>query len=320
MRKAHWQVIDAAPSAGQVPGAAPTIVPDYELPAALMVPHCGKDAMLSLLEDIAAAASARIGVILLSDNPRRTQTFVDGQPAPAHFSILGATYDTPWIRDRAPFAVRRDGQVEWVLPKLPPGKRRLDAALFSNISVRPAQHAELTLAQGNLVAGPHGVAMSTDRVLRENGLSDARQLAAYAPRLGVRRWLVFKPFPDEPTRHADVHVRFLRPDLFAVGWSDSDSAVQERARDIEDGVKAVAPDARSLRIPIAIDGNRYASLLNWIQVGADLLVPTYELTSEKSLGQAQEMLSAAGFRVHPIFSPTLDYGGSLHCLTASVFV
>jgi hypothetical protein len=320
MSKAHWQVIDAEPSAGQASGAAPTLVPDYELPAALMVPHCGKDAMLSLLEDIAAAASQRIGVILLSDDPRRTQTFVESQPNLAHFSILGATYDSPWIRDRAPIAMRRGGQVEWVLPKLPPGKRRLDAALFTNISVRPAHSAELTLAQGNLIAGPHGIAVSTDRILRENKFSDAQQMAAFAPGLGIRRWLVFKSFPDEPAQHADVHVRFLREDLFAVGWSVSDSAVEERARDIEDGVKAVVPNARGLRIPIARDGSRYASLLNWIQIGADLLVPTYDLTSDKALAQAEEILGAAGFRVHPIFSPTLDYGGSLHCLTASVFV
>lgn len=320
MKKAHWQVIDAAPSAGQASRPLPTIIPDYALPAALMVPHCRDKTVLSLLEQIASEASKRIGIILLSEDPQMTQRFLEGQPAPAHFSIVGATYDTPWIRDRAPFAVRRAGEVEWVLPKLPHGKRRLDEALFANISVRVARTADLTLAQGNLIAGPNGIAVSTDRVLRENRFSDAGQIAPFASGLGIRRWLVFKSFPEEPTRHADVHVRFLRDDLFAVGWSAADPAIQERARDIEDGVRAAVPGARGLRVPITRDGSRYASLLNWIQIGQDVLVPTYGLTSEEDVAMTVDMLGAEGFRVHPIFSPTLDFGGSLHCLTASVFV
>jgi len=156
-------------------------------------------------------------------------------------------------------------------------------------------------------------------LLRENGIGEGA-LEALAPDLGIRRWIVFEPFPDEPTGHADVHVRFLNAHLMAVAWHRNDSILQQRAMAIEDSVRAVRPRIRSLRIPLAREGKRYASLVNWIQIGRNLLLPTYELTAAEALAGATRLLADEGFHVHALASPTLDLGGSLHCLTASVFV
>ncbi len=285
-----------------------------------MVPHGGDDTIRPLLERIASAASEKIGVILLSPEPGATQKFIETQSMPQRFSVVGAHYDTPWLRDRAPIAIREAGEIRWALPRLPQPDRQRDDKLFEMISARPASLAPLLVAQGNLVAGPRGIAISTDRLLRENDLSQAGALDPIAPELGIAHWIVIEPFPDEPTGHADVHVRFLRPDLMAVAWHASDAEVQKRARAIESAVRAVMPRIRILRIPLQRSGNRYASLVNWIQIGRHLLMPVYELTTEACFADARALLTAEGFHVHPIDSPTLALGGSLHCLTASIFV
>ncbi len=283
-----------------------------------MVPHYDAT-LIGLLEEIAAAASEWIGVILLSGDPELSRAFVARQKRPERFSIVAAPYDTPWIRDRAPIAIRKAGGIGWVLPRMVEAGRPLDDALFETISARPLQPAPLAIAHGNLVAGPGGIALSTSRVLHENGI-DAEGLRVFGPALGVRDWIVVDSFPGEPTGHADVIVRFLGPRLMAVAWHPRDRDLQRSAIDIENRVRAVRPQIRSIRVPLVRVGDRYASLVNWIQVGRRLLLPTYALTSADVVAEATNLLEREGFRVRSLRSPTLDLGGSLHCLTASVFV
>ncbi len=284
-----------------------------------MVPYC-KTHLLSCLESIAATAATSIGVILLSNDPEASSSFVESQPHPDRFTIVAASYDTPWIRDRAPIAAYESGMVRWILPRLPAGNRALDDRLFASISARETVTAPLIAAQGNIVAGPNGLALSTDRLLHENGLSSAAELSAHGPVFGIRRWLVFESFPDEPSRHADVHVRFLKPDLMAVAWHRSERRIQSIARAIEERVRAEIPDIRIVRIPITRERDKYASLVNWIQVGHDLFLPAYELTPDSDIKAVSGKLKKLGFRTKKIASPTIDLGGSLHCLTASIYV
>ena len=297
-----------------------TIVPDYARPQALMVPHNGRSGLRELFEGIATAAAEKVGVILLSNDPPATQAFVDAQPQPQHFTIVGANFDTPWIRDRAPLAVREAGAIRWLLPRLPPENRPLDDRLFGSIAARESETAPLMAAQGNIVAGPRGLALSTTRILVENGMRAPEELRPHAPAFGIRRWIVFDRFPDEPTGHADVHARFLQPGLLAVAWHPKDRAVQACAGAIEDSVRAAAPGIRVIRIPLAREGSNYASLANWIQIGRHILMPRYELTTDSDVRKATAALEKEGFRVRTIFAPTLELGGALHCLTASVYV
>lgn len=76
----------------------------------------------------------------------------------------------------------------------------------------------------------------------------------------------------------------------------------------------------TVKIPIRSKGDRYASLINWIQLGRKLLVPRYPMTEAADIKQTTKLLSQHGFSVTYIYSPTLDYNGSLHCLTASVYI
>ena len=296
-----------------------TVIPDYRMPDAVMVPHYRGD-LTSLLEEIATRVSRHAGVILLSGDTRFSKAFVAGQAHPRHFHIVGAPFDTPWIRDRSPVAIRdRDG-VRWCIPRSNIAGRPHDDRLFHAICtarhpVIPIEH----LPHGNLVAGPGGVMLVTRDALAANRIR-LTDLEACGPLLGVRRWLVFSGFANETTGHADVHVRFLSPRLAAVAWNLSVKADRARAQRLIDQIGDCLPKVKVLQIPIRSRGMRYASLVNWIQLGRRLVLPRYDLTPAEDIETTNRMLREHGFHCEWIYSPTLALGGSLHCLTASVFV
>jgi N-dimethylarginine dimethylaminohydrolase len=141
-----------------------------------------------------------------------------------------------------------------------------------------------------------------------------------ARQLGINRWIVFTAFTEEPTRHADLHVRFLSKNLAAVAWSLTSEKDRQLADELINQLKQTLPGIRIIRVPMRSEGSRYASPLNWIQLGTELLVPRYELTQEDDIAQTTALLSNEGFNPTYIESPTLDTGGSLHCLTASIYL
>jgi len=296
------------------------IVPDYEPPAALMVPHYGLD-HIDLLEQIASKAARFVGVILLTPDPDRTRAFIDRQESPERFSLLVAASNTAWIRDRAPIAVREmGGGIRWCLPSMPDDGREADASLFESICARPTHRLPFTMARGNVVAGPEGLALSTIALLEENTDKDIQGLIDGGRQLGIDRWILFPAFSKEASRHADVHVRFLDTDLAAIAWNLSSAEDRARAEELEKQLVDARPSLRVLRLPIRSEEQRYASPLNWIQLGKDLLVPRYLLTEDADVDQIRQVLKAENFRPLFIDSPTLDLGGALHCLTASIYV
>jgi agmatine/peptidylarginine deiminase len=296
-----------------------TIVPDYRRPAALMVSHYNSS-IRQVLEGIATFAARVIGVVLLSGDPERTRAFVAAQPRPERFSIVTAPFDSPWLRDRSPVAVRTAGSYRWVVTRFPPTDRPLDDVLFPRISRRRLAEVPLVLPQGNLVAGPRGLALTTERVLRDNAGAGAVVFRAAARKLGIRRWIVCRSFHAETTGHADLYARFLRPGLAAVAWSETCTDDRDVAADLERRLTRARPALRILRVPMRSEGSHYASPLNWVQVGSTLLVPRYPITPPADVDRTVRVLSRAGFRPELIDSPTAEFGGSLHCLTASLYV
>ncbi|PYN06531.1 MAG: hypothetical protein DME02_15495 [Candidatus Rokuibacteriota bacterium] len=296
-----------------------TIVPDYRRPAALLVPHYDST-IRHVLEGIATFAARVIGVVLLSRDPDLTRAFVAAQPHRDRFSVVTAPYDTPWLRDRSPFAVRTADGYRWRVTRLNPMERPLDDVLFTRISRRPLEEVPIVLPQGNVVAGPRGVTITTRRVLDDNRGTDEATLKAAMRRLGVRRWIISRTFASEMTGHADLYVRFLHARLLAVAWSETLAADREVAAELEARVRGALPEIEILKLPLRSEGPLYASPLNWIHVGRTVLVPRYPLTMSTDIEAIDRALVRRGFRVDFVDSPTLEYGGSLHCLTAAVYV
>lgn len=323
-RKSLWDShlalgIDTRKTASPRQGAkARYLIPDYQLPAALLVPH-GDNTLRSLLEAIAEAASYHVGVILLSGQREMSETFVAAQAEPERFHIITAPYDTPWLRDRSPIAVAQDQAIHWVLPSVSIPERPLDEQLFTRIVRMPLEAIDVELAQGNLIAGPrgHAVVMSTpaqNRAVLEYQLSGLTEL------LGVRRWIIAPAFAGEMTGHADLYVRFLAPTLAAIAWSEDHAQDRECCTELEARLRVALPNLRILRLPIRSDGEHYASPLNWLQFGKQLIIPRYDLTSAADIRSIKQQLQQAGYKADFIYSPTLEQGGSLHCLSAAIYL
>ena len=284
-----------------------------------MVPHY-RSTIVDVLESIAASAARVIGVVLLSNDPEFTRAFVAAQPYPERFNIVVAPFDSPWLRDRSPIPIRHDGAYRWAVTRLNPMGRPLDDVLFARIS-RPQLHTvPIVLAHGNVVAGPRGVALTTERVLRDNPGADIESLSSAVAELGIRRWIIVRNFVGEMTGHTDLYARFLRARLLAVAWSETLAEDRDVAVDVEARVRGAVPGIEFLRLPMRSEGHHYASPLNWIQIGRTLLVPRYALTPPEDTERIARSLREAGFESVFIDSPTEEFGGSLHCLTASIYV
>jgi hypothetical protein len=153
----------------------------------------------------------------------------------------------------------------------------------------------IVLAHGNIVAGPRGVAVTTNRVLADNPGTDVASLSAAVRRLGIRRWIIVRSFAGEMTGHTDVYARFLRPGLLAVAWSETLPEDRDVAVELEARVGRALPDIEIVRLPMRSDGHHYASPLNWVQVGRTLLVPRYALTAAADTERIARALRGAGF-------------------------
>ena len=294
------------------------IIPDYRRPQALLVPHY-HSTILTMLEAIAEQAANFSGVILLSQDTALSDAFVASCSSPELFHVISAPFDTPWLRDRSPIAVKQGDQVHWVLPRLDTDDRPLDEQLFSRIVQKPVEDAAVSLPHGNLVAGPRGRAV----VMLQQAQDETEwreQLQSLNQLLGVRDWILAGGFEQEITGHADVHMRFLGPKLAAVAWNEDNPDDQQCCIALEHALLASLPNLDIIRLPLRSEDGHYASPLNWLQFGKQLLVPRYPLTPAADIRTIEQRLQQAGFKSRFIYSPTLEYAGSLHCLTASLYV
>ncbi|MGI1678113.1 MAG: agmatine deiminase family protein [Cellvibrionaceae bacterium] len=295
------------------------IIADYECPAAIMVPHYHCD-LTPLLEDIASNASHSIGVILLTSDKSFTESFVATQKFLDRFSIVTAPLDSPWIRDRSPIAIRQGKIIRWCIPRWDYVDRPNDTILFERIcaSAHPITPIDY-MPQGNLVVAKNGLVFTTEDILKKNSLTK-KKLLEHNSLLGIKQWIIFKGFKQEPTGHADIHVRVLKPKLFAVAWNLSSKQDRQRTETLITMISTIEPKAEVIKIPIRSKGKHYASLVNWIQIGRQLLIPRFNLTRAEDITQTRNLLAAHGFKSNFIYSPTLDVQGSLHCLTGSIFI
>ena len=296
-----------------------TIISDYSRPDAIMVPHYQCE-LTPLLESIASTVSKSSGVILLSSDKCFSEAFIETQQNPQHFTLITASLDTPWIRDRSPVAIKTPSGIRWCDPGVEDMGRPNDEHLFSSISTKKLQISPIPLLpQGNLVAGNRGLMLSTSEIVKQNNMT-LSELDSYKEFLGIRHWLIFSGFRNEITGHADVHVRVLSSHLIAVAWNLSVKVDRVTMQNLIKKIQQYDGSIEVIKIPIRSKGKKYASLVNWIQIGKKLFIPRFDLTPKDDIKTTTNLLNHHGFKVEYIYSPTLNLGGSLHCLTASIYI
>lgn len=292
------------------------IVPDYALPDALCVP-LSNFSIRDTLEAVAAAAARRVGVILITPDPLHAGDMIAAQDHPEHFALVSGYYDSPWLRDHAPVAIRHEGRINNIRPAHAETERKHDPQLFATVFPGASGRTPQCVAGGNLVAGPDGLAVSTVSVLAENTIEEPGALAETARVLGIADWLFVPPFADDISQHTDSMLRFLSPTLAA--YCDRRDQGAEVSRRMAEALSALRPEIELLPLPCTGCGAVFDSPLNWIQLEDLLLVPRYP--RDDPLADARHaLLEAHGFTVVPVTCETAGLGGGLHCLTASIFV
>lgn len=294
------------------------LIPDYVAIDALLVPHLHVD-VRPVLESIAQAACTDTGVILVSDDPVSSARFVQTCPVPEHLSVVAASPDTAWIRDLSPFPVVRDRRLYWLQPKPHAPDRERDAALFQTITRMPMEPVRYLMPRGNVVAGPRGLMLSTTRFFSDNELESSANLDDLKQQLGVSSILFFSPLPMDSIAHADCYARFLSPTCLALARVSDQPGFQETMNQLADAVAARVPDLKVLWMPVRAGEDTIASPLNWIQLGTRLLVPDVPELPASEKAELARSLGEAGFQVTWLPTPDIQAGGSLHCLTASIF-
>ncbi|WP_425098261.1 agmatine deiminase family protein [Tropicibacter sp. S64] len=295
------------------PAPEGVIVPDYALPDALCVPF-SDFTIRETLETLAREAARHVGVILICRDPVAAQAFVARQEAPGHFGIVTGAFDTPWLRDHAPLAVRSQDGLRHIRPARFNSGRVFDAGLFGTVFPKAEQVTPVFVAGGNVVAGPEGLAVSTDAMLRENGLDSPDGLAETARLLGIRDWLILPGFDDDLSRHADCTLRFLSPSLAALCRRRDTAQAAEVSQRIVEALQGRGLEV--LELDAAAGPSGFDSPLNWVQLGDVLLMPDF---GDGQTARRMARLEERGFSCVPIPCGTAGLGGGLHCLTASVF-
>ncbi len=294
------------------------LIPDYVPIDALLVPHL-QVAVRPVLESIARAACSHTGVILVSDDPVSSTAFAESCPVPEHLSVVAASPDTPWIRDLSPFPVVRDRSLYWLQPQPHLPDRERDSALFQTITRRPMEPVPYRMPRGNVVAGPDGLMLCTTRFFSDNDLQPSADLDALKGQLGVTTILFFPPLPMDSIAHADCYVRFLSPTCVALARVPGQPGFQANMDRLADLLSERLPGLTVLWVPVRVGEETIASPLNWIQLGTRLLVPDVSELSAPEKEELTLILAGKGFRVTWLPTPDIQAGGSLHCLTASIF-
>ncbi|MCG6904888.1 MAG: agmatine deiminase family protein [Rhodobacter sp.] len=293
------------------------VVPDYAPPSALAVPLFHFDTRATL-EALARAAAYHVGVILIGPDGPALRDFADKTETPGHFAVLTAEIDSPWLRDHAPVAVVENRRALQVLPRHERADRPRDTALFSNLMSIPTERTELHLAAGNTVRGPNGLAISTLRVLSDNGLDTDQGLRTTGVQMGIHRWLLVPAYDDDLSAHTDCMVRFLSPHLCAMVRRTDRPDTQTPADALAAAIADACPGIRILDIPARAFGESFDSPVNWVQLGRTILLPDYGAPDPNHAPTAG-ILAAEGFAVVPVASGTSGLGGGLHCLSASIY-
>lgn len=308
-----------------------TLVGDWEPPDLVVLAY--SDGWPETTHTLLDAVSAVQPVVLLSEAG-------DALPAQASIDALHPEQrprvwlsdheiDSSWARDYGPLQTRsNDGEVLWLDALYSVDRPRDDdlplaLAMWFGTVTEPVFE---TLEGGALASNGRGLCVSTAEYFETNGIELAQDSgAALLEQLGCQTMALVPALAHENTKHIDLLLQFLAPDLAIVARFDPTDDLED-ARRTDAAVAVLRQAAASMGQPLTIEridspgasGGYYRSYVNVLQLADHLLVPSYD-TVDPDVEDAA--LSALGRLVpeHTVVRiPAEDAsasGGSVHCLT-----
>ena len=282
----------------------------------------GRVPLFGLVQDESAAVAAR-------ETARRL-----GIPEGSlHFLPLPA--DTIWVRDYAPFLVRREDNSVFMIDakyqsRVSREVRKRDeemANALADLLDLPIRSIPLILEGGNFMSNGDGSIISTGRMVQLNSeFRFGEELLGdlIADYFGVRRWSYVAPLEGEPTGHVDMFATLLGKNILVVGKIDPavDPVNAERldraAAHFSEIVTSLGP-MQVYRIPMPPRwGNSWRSYTNIILANGILLMPSFSDVDPAIEDAAEEVYRALlpSWEVKRINCDALvKEEGQLHCMS-----
>ena len=247
--------------------------------------------------------------------------------------------DSMWVRDYGPlFMRRRDGTayaVEGGYFQANPlkVKRGLDdeaANLLCESLGLPVVSVPLEFEGGNLLSNGEGLCVTSLDLIRKNPrfINDknglARLLRDY---FGVRAWVHVRSLKGEPTRHADMFVTFVAPDVAVVGQYDpaydpENAAILDQTAELLSRMNTSRGPMKVHRIPMPPrEGKFWRTYTNVLFANGTLLMPTFSGVDPAMQAEAMALYARLlpGWKVVGVRADSLHTSeGLLHCVAMNV--
>ena len=249
--------------------------------------------------------------------------------------FLSLPADTVWIRDYAPFLVRRDDNSIFMIDakyqsrhsrEIRARDEEMANALADLLGLR-IRSIPLIIEGGNFLSNGDGtiftsskmIALNNDFRFNEDILGDL--LSDY---FGIRRWIYTSPLDTEVTGHIDMYTAILAKNIAVVGHIDPRVDVENSRRldvaanYISNVVTSIGP-MQVFRIPMPPkNGEFWRSYTNIILANGILLMPSFSDVDPAMEDQAEAVYSKLlpGWEIRRINCDALAIGeGQLHCMS-----
>jgi agmatine/peptidylarginine deiminase len=296
-----------------------------------------------LFRSVVAAAHGHVPIVCVVSSPQERQTalglLAEAELPPQAVRFVTLPLDTMWVRDYGPIFVQdTDGTVFLADLDYTPSEEAGEVRwrdnnaprLLGEVLALPVTAVPLRLSGGNLLSNGDGLCVTTSAILRDNadrGYDPRRIRSLLCDHLGFRQWVCLPELDGERTKHVDMFVTFLAPDLAVVGQMDAsvdptnaailDAAAAELARQ-----QTSRGAMRVFRIPMPPGENgTWRSYSNVIFANGVLLVPTFSGVEPSLEKQALDTYASLlpGWKVVGInCDELLPTEGLLHCLSQNV--
>ena len=313
---------------------------EFERQAGLAV-GCGElmEYAPELLLEIVRHTAGRMKVVaLVSDRDQleaaRAMFRVNRLPD-SHVLFAEVAHDTMWIRDYGPITVRNQRGGATIVDADYDVSRLLDdeaPTVLAKLLHVPVVRLPLRIDGGNLLSNGAGLAISTTRMLEENGLppSDLAEFRQAVERgFGLRELVMLEPLEGETTGHIDMFAAFTSPNTVVVARMRAEddplnNAILDRNADRLAAVKlADGKLLRVVRIPMPpTNDGVWRTYANVVFVNGVLLTPIYsDVNDAVARNEAMSTFSRLlpGWRVVGVdASRIIESAGALHCISMNL--
>jgi agmatine deiminase len=243
--------------------------------------------------------------------------------------------DSAWARDYGPLQVRTpDRGVIWLDAPYTESRPKDDVIPAKLAARLPARTESLGWAidGGAIASNGEGLCVMTHEYAQGIDLAfgDDPTTIEVLDIVGCPHFVLVPALSQEETKHVDLFLQFIEPDVVVVGEFDRDEAPEDALRmDIAiDGLIRGANrgglDLVIVRVPTpAPEGNIYRSYVNFFRTADLLLVPRYLEVPDLLERAAYDVLDEVmpGLDLVPIPSDDIvEYGGALHCTTLGLAI